>query len=414
MQAHVEMARRLMAKLLVQREKIQADYLIVLTERHGSSPQKEGAFLLVNTRASRFWGTVGGGLVEHTSIELAKALAPMGLGALADFSLSSKQAGRGDLGMACGGRNTLLFLPIDQVEALTLSQEDYEKALSRALELRACDKVQINSGLRLIAKVFPSFEPKDALGAQTADATDRASLNEATQAIYERFSPLTRRFRVFQPGEDGPRFLSIEETVQALEKDESLAQSCETARHSGAAGSYYIFRSEQSPRVILFGAGHVARALSRALGTVGWPHAVIDDREDVLDPEFFSPLAELICSDVTQGLRLARAEQDDYYCIMTRGHKGDGEALAHILPQMPRYVGVMGSKRKVLGLIHQLEEQGFTKELLSHVHMPIGLDIGAITPEEIAISVLAEMIAHYRGVDTLHSGSLQLLPKERL
>ncbi len=151
------------------------------------------------------------------------------------------------------------------------------------------------------------------------------------------------------------------------------------------------------PIVWLIGAGHVARAIAQVAETAGFATAVADDREAFASRERFPHARELHVGDLDQVLPRLRIGASAYIAIVTRGHKGDMRALAWAVTTPARYIGMIGSRRKVIESYKELRRQGVAAAALERVHAPIGLDIGAITPEEIGVAVVAEMIAARRG-----------------
>lgn len=155
---------------------------------------------------------------------------------------------------------------------------------------------------------------------------------------------------------------------------------------------YFICRLVTEPRAIIFGGGHVSRALARTLVPLEFKVHIAEDRKDFLKPEDFVGVDGLHFTDFNHIEKTVSIQKEDYVCIMTRGHAADKEVTAQVLEKEPKYLGVIGSNRKVLRMKKELEERGFTREQLDSLYSPIGLDIGAETPEEIAVSVAGEMI----------------------
>lgn len=149
--------------------------------------------------------------------------------------------------------------------------------------------------------------------------------------------------------------------------------------------------------VHIFGAGHVSRALAAALHPLGFRCAVYDDRAEFADPALL-PTAERVELCGFEKLDLAIAPHD-YVVVMTRGHQADYEVLSQVLRSGARYIGCIGSKQKLALCRKRLLDAGFTAEEYAAVHAPIGLAIGAQTPEEIAVSVAAELIAVRAGAE---------------
>ena len=134
------------------------------------------------------------------------------------------------------------------------------------------------------------------------------------------------------------------------------------------------------------------------LASVGFRVTVFDDRPEFASPALFPAAEEVLCGDFTRLTERVTVTADDYVVVMTRGHQADYEVLTQVLRSGARYLGCIGSRRKLELCRQRLLESGFTDTEYSRLHAPIGLDIGAQTPEEIAVSVAAEMIAVRAGV----------------
>jgi len=150
--------------------------------------------------------------------------------------------------------------------------------------------------------------------------------------------------------------------------------------------------------VYLFGAGHVALALAKAADAAGFGVTVVDDRETFANHERF-PMATGIFTSYEEAFRGIVPNRASYLVIASRGHRDDMGVLAWAVRTGARYVGMIGSKRKVLAVYAALEREGFRAEEFEKVHAPIGLEIGARSPEEIAVSIVAELIAVRRGAE---------------
>jgi xanthine dehydrogenase accessory factor len=146
------------------------------------------------------------------------------------------------------------------------------------------------------------------------------------------------------------------------------------------------------PTLYIFGGGHVSIALANAAHTAGFAIGIIDDREAFANPQRF-PMAVEIHTSFEEAFAKLQPNASTYIVIVTRGHKDDMHVLRWAVEQPARYVGMIGSKRKVLSVYKALVLEGVAAEKFSKVHAPVGLDIGALTPEEIAISITAELIA---------------------
>ena len=145
-------------------------------------------------------------------------------------------------------------------------------------------------------------------------------------------------------------------------------------------------------RVYLFGGGHVGQALVPVLAKVGFRVTVLDNREALAKKETFPAAEEVIFADFGHINEKVSLTADDYVVIMTPGHQGDYTVLEQVLRTKTRYVGCIGSRHKIARTQQLLREAGISEEAIAGVHSPIGLPIGAETPEEIAIIIAAEMI----------------------
>jgi xanthine dehydrogenase accessory factor len=146
------------------------------------------------------------------------------------------------------------------------------------------------------------------------------------------------------------------------------------------------------PNLYIFGGGHVSSAVARAANAAGFTITVIDDREAFANSERF-PMAKELYTSYQHAYDKLEPNSASYLLIVTRGHKDDMRVLAWAVRTQARYIGMIGSKRKVLSVYQALEREGYSPSEFERVHAPVGLDIGALTPEEIAISITAELIA---------------------
>lgn len=145
-------------------------------------------------------------------------------------------------------------------------------------------------------------------------------------------------------------------------------------------------------RLVICGGGHVARALAPAALRVGFSVTVLEDRAQVLKEGQFAPEVELRCGDFVKLLREGEFPKNAFFAIMTQGHTADWVCLREILRLPHAYLGLMGSRRKIASTQKMLKQEGFGETALDGVHTPIGISIGAETPAEIAVSIVAELI----------------------
>lgn len=165
----------------------------------------------------------------------------------------------------------------------------------------------------------------------------------------------------------------------------------------GGQMQVYIEPIAPAPDLYIIGAGHVAQHLAATARPVGFRTHVLDDRVKFANRDRFPDADEIVVDSIPEWLARAVLPSSAYVVVVTRGHRHDLDALRVLAPRELRYLGLIGSKAKVKRIYDALIAEAMPPERLSRVHAPIGLDIGAVTPEEIAISILAEMVAVRRG-----------------
>ena len=159
-------------------------------------------------------------------------------------------------------------------------------------------------------------------------------------------------------------------------------------------GKTVIRRFLPPERLILLGGGHVSLALYEAARQVDFAVTVVDDRPAFASYTRFPEAREVLCDSFENALPRLNIGAGDFVCVLTRGHRDDVTCMKYLLRRNePRYLGMIGSHRRVKGLFALLTEEGYDQERIGRVHAPIGLSIGAVTPAEIAVSILAELIA---------------------
>ena len=147
------------------------------------------------------------------------------------------------------------------------------------------------------------------------------------------------------------------------------------------------------PHAYIFGAGHISKSLSKVANLAGFATVVVDDRDTFASRERFPEAEAVHAGEYEQIVPTLSINETSYLIIVTRGHRDDMRVLRLAIATPARYIAMIGSKRKVLNVVRELEKEGIPREAFERLYAPMGLDIGAISPEEIAISVAAEMIA---------------------
>ena len=306
--------------------------LVTVIASSGATPRGAGARMLVG-REGRICGTIGGGAVEYRSEQIAAKVLEDKTSLGQDFTLTKDDVQ--NLGMICGGACDVFFhyLPAGDIHTIMLCDE-------------AEAEFQRGSNLWLLTDV----------------------------------------------GENGQMGLYAEDLgFWGISVPENLTMS----RHPERTGNIFAEQINSSGKVYIFGGGHVAQELVPVLSHVGFRCVVMDDREEFTKKELFPGAEEVICGDLQNIGNYMTIGNDDYVCVMTRGHAYDTVVQAQVLRCRPTYCGVIGSAFKAAGVRKTLkQEYGLLDEELNLVTTPIGLNIKGETPAEIAISIAAQMILH--------------------
>jgi xanthine dehydrogenase accessory factor len=160
-------------------------------------------------------------------------------------------------------------------------------------------------------------------------------------------------------------------------------------------GTLDVFIEPVIPQALLyiFGAGHVSASLYKVARMAGFEIVVVDDRDTYANRERFPEAREVIAEEFDHAMERIVPNETSFIVIVTRGHRDDMRVLRWAVQTKTGYVGMIGSKRKTIAIARELQKEGLAATLLERVHAPIGLDIGAVTPEEIAVAITAELIA---------------------
>lgn len=201
--------------------------------------------------------------------------------------------------------------------------------------------------------------------------------------------------------------LSFEEVFGAVQAGKESSMSFD------AEGIIYTRSFRPKERLILLGGGHIAQPLCRYCADMGFTVTVVDDRPSFANRVRFPEAVEVICNAFPAALQTLAIQEKDYVCVITRGHRYDADCLRVILRgSMPRYLGMIGSKRRVGELLQLLEEEGISRDALSRIRAPIGISINALTVQEIAVSITAEIIQFRRQDTPRRSKSANLIAEE--
>ena len=318
----------------------------------GSTPQKPGAKLLVRNDGSGV-GTLGGGCVEGDIWYAAKQLMKnRGSAETIGYELNEEIAAQD--GLVCGG--TMFFL-VDPI---------YEKG-QEALFLDEINSAYLWGepvALASLVKTTPDIDSK--LGGKLLIRSDGSV--EGTL------------------GADNLNSEAIKYGIELMAYGNSKYVRSETG------AEYFVEGYTTPPQIILCGGGHVSRAIYTFAVNLGFNLTVIDDREEFANKTRF-PLANVVVAESSaEGFRSIEINKNTFIVIATRGHRYDHVSLEAALNTSASYIGLLGSKRKTILIYEELLSKGVSIDRIKDVRAPIGLDINARTPEEIAISIMAEIL----------------------
>ena len=318
----------------------------------GSTPQKPGAKLLVRNDGSGV-GTLGGGCVEGDIWYAAKQLMKnRGSAETIGYELNEEIAAQD--GLVCGG--TMFFL-VDPI---------YEKG-QEALFLDEINSAYLGGepvALASLVKTTPDIDSK--LGCKLLIRSDGSVVGTL--------------------GADNLNSEAIKYGIELMAYGNSKYVRSETG------AEYFVEGYTTPPQIILCGGGHVSRAIYTFAVNLGFNLTVIDDREEFANKTRF-PLANVVVAESSaEGFRSIEINKNTFIVIATRGHRYDHVSLEAALNTSASYIGLLGSKRKTILIYEELLSKGVSIDRIKDVRAPIGLDINARTPEEIAISIMAEIL----------------------
>lgn len=331
--------------------------LATIISSSGSTPLPPGASMLVQ-HGKTVQGTIGGGLLEAWVANEAEQFSVESAGSLIrPFELTE---GDSEDGMICGGTVEILLEQIGE-EDLSL--------FSRLMVLRDegndCTLLRVTDSANQVVK--------------------RAALEGITPDVIER-PPLNSLLTTY--GVPADKFL---QSLQRAHRKESV--ECVP----GLKGKVIIQPIVGIQPLIIFGGGHIGRALSTIAAGAGFTVTVVDDRPEYAHHSRFPKGARTLSKTWSEAFADLQLKSSASIVIVTRGHESDKEVLRHAIRTPARYIGMIGSSKKVAATFARLQEEGAPIEVLKRVHAPIGLEIGAVTAEEIAVSIVAELIQIRRG-----------------
>ena len=317
-----------------------------LVETRGSTPQKAGASMLVFPDGSQS-GTLGGGCVEAEVKRHALKQLDRGEREIMTFQLDSDYGW--DDGLICGGRMKMLIDPIRPSDDLSY----FHKLIEVESAGLGCTEVVV-------------IDPESAGGGTAGD-----------RFLFDREDQLVAR----RAADDVPPAL-----------EDHLRPVSSRPRPYVAEGLSFLPHLQRC-RLLIVGGGHVGQKVADLAHQVDFDVWVVDDREEYCNPNRFPFAKRLIVAPIDSALSGLEIDQNTLCLIVTRGHNHDEEALYHLAETNACYVGLIGSKRKIKMIFEDLLREGISPAALQKVYAPIGFDIGSQTVPEIAISMVAELIA---------------------
>lgn len=332
--------------------------LATIIATSGSTPASAFSKMLVKDHCANSIGTVGGGCVEGDVLNEAKRLYGLRKAAILTFHLTEDHF---ESGMLCGGTLDVLIEPITREELPLLTA-------MKSLRDEGEDCIVVTKlGLDGVVR------GKDLLRVGMEGPI-------ASVAHMDQRDPLVP-----------------DPSVDLTEIIRKVATRHETRLVQLPDGELILEPVAGQPSLVIMGGGHVSKYVSRAASMAGFRVTIVDDRTEFANPERFPEAAATLCVEFATVFQHLTIKPSTFIVIVTRGHRSDEEILEHAVSTPARYIGMIGSRRKVLTTFEHLVERGVSPDTLGRVHAPIGIDIGAVTAEEIGISIVAELVHARRG-----------------
>lgn len=343
--------------------------LITVTSVLGSTPRKPGAKMLVFADGTTV-GTIGGGCGEAVGRREALNVIATYTSKIYKLDMTAEMAE--EEGMVCGGIMELFidYLGFQSSMEQTILNREYLSAIKEATNptlvtvIGALDKQLI--GKKLFIK-------------NTGDVIGDLGIEELNKIAQENAIIGEKSFQPQLIGLDS----EFEPCVSSVRK---------------AAYRLLIEPLSAVVQLLILGAGHIALPLATMAKIIGYEVSVVDDRPSFANSARFPIADTIICDDFERALEAININPQTFVVIITRGHRYDKVCLEKVINQPASYIGMIGSRKRVKALLAELEKEGVPNNLLQKLYSPIGLRIGAETPEEIAVSILSELIKVQRGV----------------
>jgi xanthine dehydrogenase accessory factor len=334
-------------------EKKEKVVLATLISRVGSAPRAIGAKYLIKEDGASI-GSIGGGCVEAEVWQEAQKVMEKQEGRVLHFELTSEQLAEG--GLVCGGNIDIFLEPL---------KEDFLNIYREAARIRQKGRAAVLATLVSVDGDFPKGEGSKVL------------IKNSGEKVGSLLGGAELEKRILGEGEE----------VLREKKPKVLVLSSENRKMEILLEPVF-----SEPTVYVFGGGHVSEQVAPLAKKVHFKVVIIDDREIFANRERFPEADEVIVSEFEKCFDRLNIDDSSYIVIVTRGHLYDGIVLEQAVKTNACYIGMIGSKKKIKTLYQNLMKKGISKEALKRVHAPIGLDINSETPEEIAVSIVAQLI----------------------
>ncbi len=357
--------------------------LVTVVKAYGSTPRGAGAKMLVDS-VGKVVGTIGGGCPEAEAWQEAKAAARQGGNALINVNLAHTGDLQKDGGeaMICGGR---LLVLVETFKGQLAKVKLMEQLLERLLD----------KGQTVVNLVCLGTQKHTACSASPISSKEEPLLGK--HWIYGRQDGLQSEDSSLDSEELSVALCSLAEEVIANE-----GALCKVISYGGCEIEVFAELIAPSKRLYIAGAGHVSRPVAAIGKMCGFDVTVNDDRQMYADPSLFVEGVKVISKPFDNFFAELESSLDKNCAVVlvTRGHKHDEECLRCLIGKELGYIGMIGSRRRTAIIMEHLLADGVDVSWLARVHAPIGLDLGGETPEEIAVSIIAEIISAFRGGHT--------------
>ncbi|MHC4130458.1 MAG: XdhC family protein [Planctomycetota bacterium] len=333
--------------------------LVTVISTTGSTPGKIGYKMLVWGEKPEIFGTVGGGGGEAEVIETTKAQLPRTENRIVSFTLGeSYDDSRG----ICGGKVEFLLETFDQ-KSLPVFEElvSFYSSEQKAL---------------LVSVIRPQKPPEKILLQKASEINSFVSINASDE--------------------------NIQSIKKMFEKEETAKLKINNEL------DIFIEYISENPMVFIFGAGHLSYYIAKFAKELGFNVTVCDDRAEFANRQRFPDSDNIIVEKFENVFEKLDIGNNSYIVIVTKGHKWDEIVLENALKRDAKYIGMIGSKRKTLTLFKRLSDRGFEEGALNKVFSPIGVSIGALTPQEIALSIVCELVKERRAPDITEINHMKL------